>query len=66
MAIIIVAAGLIALGAYLMTANPFKVVVEYNGFNEGVMALILGISAFLCLGISIPMTVEAMRGQQNA
>ena len=66
MAIIVVAAGLIALGAYLMTANPFKVVVEYNGFNEGVMALILGISVFLCLGISIPMTVEAMRGQQNA
>ena len=49
-----------------MTANPFEVVVEYNGFNEGVMALILGISVFLCLGISIPMTVEAMRGQQNA
>ena len=62
-AVVIVAAALIIVGAILMSQNAFKTVVAYNAFNEGLMALILGASAFLCLGISLPILFSALNNK---
>ena len=63
--IVVVAAILIALAVYLMTSNPFKQVVAYNGFNVGAMVLVIGISTLLCLCISVPILLDALKGKKH-
>ena len=48
-----------------MVNNQFKVEVTYNGFNVGLIVLILGISALLCLGISIKKLIFANKTQNE-
>ena len=64
--IVVVSAALLAVGAYMMASNEFVAKVEYNSFNIGSMILVLGISAFLTLGISLPILIESMKKQNNA
>ena len=63
--IAVVGIGLIVLGAVLMTTNQFIIKVDYNGFNVGLILLILGVSAFLCLGISLKKLIFAIKKPQN-
>ena len=63
--IAVVGIGLIVLGAVLMTTNQFIIKVDYNGFNVGLILLILGISVFLCLGISLKKLIFAIKKPQN-
>ena len=60
--IVLVAAALIALAVYKMNSNTFEVFLAYNGFNEGLILLTIGISLLLGLGITIPKLVDAVRG----
>ena len=64
--ILAVGGAIIAVAAYLMTSNKFETIVAYNGFNTGAILLVTGISVLLCLAISIPIFVEAIRGKQHA
>ena len=63
--IAVVGIGLIVLGAVLMATNQFIIKVDYNGFNVGLILLILGVSAFLCLGISLKKLIFAIKKPQN-
>ena len=63
--IAVVGIALIAVGAVLMANNPFEMRVIYNGFNIGLMVLVIGISIFLCLGISIKKLIFALKKPQN-
>ena len=63
--IAVVGIGLIVLGAVLMTTNQFIIKVDYNGFNVGLILLILGVSVFLCLGISLKKLIFAIKKPQN-
>ena len=64
--ILIVSAALLAVGAYMMSNNTFVVKVTYNAFNIGLIILVLGASALLALGISLPILFEAMKKKQDA
>jgi len=59
--LIVVASGLIALAVYKMNHNPFEVFLAYNGFNEGLILLTIGISLLLGLGISVPMAIDGFK-----
>ena len=59
--IVVVSAALIAFGIYKMTNNTFEVFLAYNGFNEGLILLTMGISVFLGLGITIPKIINAFK-----
>ena len=61
----VVGIALIVTGALLMANNQFEIKVAYNGFNVGLIVLILGVSAFLCLGISIKKILFAVNKPQN-
>ena len=61
--ILLVSGALIGTGAYLMTSNSFAEVVEYNGFNVGLIVLVLGASAFLTLAISLMILIESFKKQ---
>ena len=63
--IAVVGIAFIAVGAVLMANNPFEMRVIYNGFNIGLMVLVIGISIFLCLGISIKKLIFALKKPQN-
>ena len=63
--IAVIGIALIVTGALLMANNQFKVEVTYNGFNVGLIVLILGISALLCLGISIKKLIFASKTQNE-
>ena len=64
--IVIVSAALLAVGAYMMSSNNFVTKVEYNGFNIGLMILVLGASAFLTLAISLPILFGGLNKQNEA
>ena len=63
--IAVIGIALIVVGAVLMANNQFQTIVLYNGFNVGLMALVLGISIFLCLGISLKKLIFALKKPQN-
>ena len=63
--IAVVGIALIVVGAILMANNQFQMKVIYNGFNVGLIALVLGVAIFLCLGISIKKLVFASKKPQN-
>ena len=54
-----VSLALIIVGAILVSKNPFASVVTYNSFNVGLILLVLGVSFFICLAISLLITIEA-------
>ena len=64
--IVLVSGALLAGGAYMMATNEFVTKVEYNGFNIGSMILVLGVSAFLTLGISLPILFGGLNKQNEA
>ena len=64
--ILLVSGALLAVGAYMMATNEFVTKVEYNSFNIGSMILVLGISAFLTLGISLPILFGGLNKQNEA
>ena len=57
---------LLSVGFYLISQNTFKSVVAYNGFNIGLIILILGASNTLCLGISLPTLFSGLKYQKEA
>ena len=59
--IVVVSAALIAFGIHKMINNTFEVFLAYNGFNEGLILLTMGISVFLGLGITIPKIINAFK-----
>ena len=63
--IVIVAASLIAVGAFLMISNEFLDQVAYNNFNIGLIILVLGVSALTTLGISLPILIESFKKQRE-
>ena len=63
--IAVVGIALIVVGAILMANNQFQMKVIYNGFNVGLIALVLGVAIFLCLGISIKKLIFALKKPQN-
>ena len=44
-----------------MTSNNFEKVVKYNGFNIGLIILVLGVSVLLTLAISLPILFESFK-----
>ena len=64
--ILAISGALLAVGAYMMSTNEFVIKVEYNGFNIGSMVLVLGISAFLTLGISLPILFGGLSKEKEA
>ena len=63
--IAVIGIALVVTGALLMANNQFETKVLYNGFNVGLIVLILGVSAILCLGISIKKILFAVNKPQN-
>ena len=61
--IVIISAVLITIASILMTKNSFVTKVEYNGFNAGLMILVLGVSALTTLGISLPILFKSLKKQ---
>ena len=57
--LLVVSITLIVMGANLMSNSPFNAVVTYNNFNVGLILLVLGVSFFICLAISLLITIEA-------
>ena len=47
----------------LMSSNPFVAEVVYNGFNVGIMFLVLALSTFFCLVISLPILIEGFKNK---
>ena len=62
---VVVGIALVLTGALLMANNQFETKVMYNGFNVGLIILVLGISAFLCLGISIKKLFFALKNEKT-
>ena len=63
--IVVVGGALTAVGAYLMSSNKFVEVVAYNGFNIGIIILVLGASVLLTLGISLPILFNSLNKQSE-
>ena len=63
--IVVVGIALVLTGALLMANNQFETKVMYNSFNVGLIILVLGISAFLCLGISIKKLLFALKNEKT-
>ena len=61
LAILVLGGVFLTVGAAMMSSNQFVIKLVYNGFNVGLMFLIVGISIFLALGISIPKFVEGLK-----
>ena len=59
--IVVLGAALLSLGLYLMNSTGFIKVVEYNGFNVGLIILILGASVLLTLGISLSILITSLK-----
>ena len=62
--IVLIGGVFLAVSISLMTINPFQEVVNYNGFNVGLMFLVLAISTFLCLIISLPILFEGLKNKK--
>ena len=56
---------LLTFGVTLLTSNSFVPTLVFNGFNNGLMLLILGIAVLSTLGISIPKFIEGIRYNQT-
>ena len=64
--ILAIVGGAILAGAiYLLTANKFETVVSYNGFNIGLMLLVLGVSILLGLAISLPIFFRSLNKEKE-
>ncbi|MBQ6731202.1 MAG: prolipoprotein diacylglyceryl transferase [Bacilli bacterium] len=61
----VIGIALIVTGATLMVNNQFETKVLYNGFNIGLIILVLGSSIFLCLGISLKKLIFALKKPQH-
>ena len=59
--ILAVGGALTGIGAYMMSTSNFEKVVKYNGFNGGLMILVLGASVLLTLAISLPILFESFK-----
>ncbi|HHT67444.1 MAG TPA: prolipoprotein diacylglyceryl transferase [Erysipelotrichaceae bacterium] len=59
--IAVIAIALILTGALLMANHPFVAKVTYNGFNVGLIILIIGISVFSLMTISLINLFEALK-----
>ena len=64
LAILVIGGLFFALGLINMANNTFVVNLAYNGFNIGLMLLIIGISILLWLIISIPKFIEGLKYQE--
>ena len=62
--VFVVAAALIAISVVLLTSNKFEIKVTYNGFNVGLMILVLGVSVLLGLAISLPILFDGLKNKQ--
>ena len=54
----------IAISVVLLTSNKFEIKVTYNGFNVGLMILVLGVSVLLGLAISLPILFDGLKNKQ--
>ena len=64
--ILAIVGGAILAGAiYLLTSNKFETVVAYNGFNIGLMLLVLGVSILLGLAISLPIFFRSLNKEKE-
>ena len=64
--IVAIVGGAILAGAiYLLTSNKFETVVAYNGFNIGLMLLVLGVSVLLGLAISLPIFFRSLNKEKE-
>ena len=66
LAILAIGGVLLTLGVSLLTSNSFVPQLVFNGFNNGLMLLILGIAIISTLGISIPKFIEGIKYQKTA
>ncbi|MBO7574182.1 MAG: prolipoprotein diacylglyceryl transferase [Bacilli bacterium] len=57
---------LLTFGVSLLTSNSFVPTLVFNGFNNGLMLLILGIAVLSTLGIAIPKFIEGIKYQKTA
>ena len=64
-AVVVVSGALLATGIYLMTSNAFIEDVAYNGFNVGLMLLVLGASVLLGLAISLPLFFRSLNKEKE-
>ena len=62
--VFVISAALIAISVVLLTNNQFKTEVVYNGFNVGLIILVLGVSLLLGLAISLPIFFEGLKNKQ--
>ena len=56
----------LTLSVVMMSSSKFAAVLVYNNFNVGLMFLIIAISIFSTLGISIPKFIEGIKYNQTA
>jgi phosphatidylglycerol:prolipoprotein diacylglycerol transferase len=61
----IVGGAILAGAIYLLTSNKFETVVAYNGFNIGLMLLVLGVSVLLGLAISLPIFFRSLNKEKE-
>ena len=59
--ILVVGGALTGIGAYMMSTNSFETIVKYNGFNVGLIILVIGVSILLTLAISLPILFESFK-----
>jgi phosphatidylglycerol:prolipoprotein diacylglycerol transferase len=59
--ILAVGGALTGIGAYMMSTNSFETIVKYNGFNVGLIILVVGVSILLTLAISLPILFESFK-----
>ena len=64
-AIVAIGGALAAIGIYMMNANKFVEIVELNSFNIGIILLVLGVSALITLGISLPILFNSLNKQSE-
>ena len=57
--------GMLIPGAILMASNGFAQKLGFNGFNVGVILLVIGISVLLFLSVSIFFTLEGFKAKRN-
>ena len=64
-ALLVVGAALTIVSVIMMTGNQFEARVIYNGFNVGLMILVVGVSLLLCLAISLPILIDSFKKKQE-
>ena len=63
--IIAISIAFIVTGAYLISTGTYVAAMCYNQFNTGVIFLVLGIAVLCCLGVSLPIFINSLKGQTN-